>query len=296
MPYKRRFGIVCIIDALGIKTSTILDCGKFLNTRKEIIKNTLLRWAVASSHEEDSGNNSKVDIFIQSFADNVVIAVEMKEFSSVSGVMKFPSKNAEADALFYGMWLERISYILGDLLRDALINNIVFRGALSAGEYLLDRKSNSVLGPVVNDVANWYESFNANGIILTPHASSIIDLLATQRTVRKSIIKSKIPFKDKSLKDQYVVNWPNAFLKGNYSKENIEIVLKKFLLARTGLVIPPGTESKYEYLDTFFNEVINRNLTIASTRFGALKSGPTDVHFFIQAPHKLSECSTYRRT
>jgi hypothetical protein len=162
MPYKSRFGIVSILDALGIRTSTIMDCSKFLTTRTEIVNKTLQRWAIASSHEEGSGNNSKVDIYIQSFADNVVIAVEMKEFSSVSGKMTFPSNNLEANDLFYGMWIERTAYVLGDLLRDALIQNIIFRGALSFGEYLIDKKSNSILGPAVNDVANWYEAFDTN--------------------------------------------------------------------------------------------------------------------------------------
>jgi GNAT superfamily N-acetyltransferase len=37
------------------------------------------------------------------------------------------------------------------------------------------------------------------------------------------------------------------------------------------------------------NDTKELRLTIASTRFGALKPGPTYVYFFIQAPHKLSE-------
>ncbi|MBE3094342.1 MAG: hypothetical protein IMZ52_04870 [Actinobacteria bacterium] len=254
---KKCYGVIAMVDALGTRNYSLDECINFLEKRQELIQRSFQRWEVASSHAKESKNNSKKKIHFLSFADTLIVAIEMLEFSSKSDKIKFPSGNLEADSLFYGMWLERLSWVMGDLLRDGLIEKIVFRGAISVGEYLFDRESKSILGPTMNDVANWYEAFDCNGIILTPHASLIIEYLATKRKYFDSIIKTEIPFKNNTTKECYVVNWPNSFCRGDYSDENIKKATNTFLSSLTQLTIPSGAEDRYKVAQSFFNEVIS---------------------------------------
>ena len=136
------YGIITMIDSLGTRGLTIEQCINFFRIRQDLIEKSLFRWEAASNHSPETKNTSKVKIYIQSFADTVVLAVEMKEFGSVHGQLTFPTGYIETDNLFYGMWLERLAYVLGDLIRDALYKKVVFRGAMAAGEFIIHEKSN----------------------------------------------------------------------------------------------------------------------------------------------------------
>lgn len=258
MAFKRRYGIVAIVDALGMRSATIQDSERFLNVRRQLVKSSFQRWPVASGHEADTGNDSNTSIYFQSFADTLIVAVELMEFSSEHGKTKFPTASKEADALFYGMWIERLSYVLGDLLRDAMTSGVVFRGALTSGQYILDKRSNSILGPAINDVVSWYESFESTGIILTPHASMVIDYVSLHRKLLSSVTKTELFLKSNQKINQYVVNWPNAFLKGDYSEENKKKAWNHFRFVLTQLAIPRGTEQKYYSAEGFFREILDR--------------------------------------
>ncbi|HUX13998.1 MAG TPA: hypothetical protein VMW87_13285 [Spirochaetia bacterium] len=260
MGYKRRHGVVAVIDALGMTNATLEVYDHFLQARNELVKKSFQRWPIASGSAAETRNESKTNIYFHSFVGTLIIAVELLEFSSESGKVSFPTDSEESDALFYGMWMERLSSILGDLLRDALMKGIVFRGALTAGEYIIDKKSNSILGPAINDAVAWYKAFDSTGIILTPHASTIVDYLRLHRDIWRSIVKTSLMLKGDRRIEQYVVNWPNAFLKGDDSEEDISESNEQFRLVLTQLEIPKGTEQKYYSAINFFNEVIDRKL------------------------------------
>lgn len=253
------YGIVTMIDALGTRGFSIEQCKDFFKVRQDLIENSLYRWQVASHHSSKSYNTSKVKIYIQSFADTLILAVEMKEFGSVHGNLKFPTGFNETDNLFYGMWLERLAYVLGDLIRDALYQKIVFRGAMSVGEYIIHEDSNSILGPAIIDAARYYEKFESIGIILTPNSSAVIDNLSKQRSPWLSLIKSEIPFKDKKQREVYVINWPNAFCKEDYSEIKVKKVKKDFQKIMSELHIPSGTEQKYNTANELFERVYREN-------------------------------------
>ena len=101
------YGIIAMIDALGTRGLTIEQCLDFFQIRQDLIAESLFRWEAASNHSSETENASKVKIYIQSFADTIVLAVEMKEFESIHGKVSFPTGYIETDNLFYGMWLER---------------------------------------------------------------------------------------------------------------------------------------------------------------------------------------------
>jgi len=249
------FAIVTMIDALGVRGFSVEKCVDFFKLRQELIDKSLFRWKVASKHDID-GNNSKINFYTQSFADTLVFAIEMTEFESKHGKTSFPTGNNEADNLFYGMWLEKIAYVLGDLIRDSLYNKVIFRGAMAAGEYIIHEESNSILGPAVVDVARHYEAFESIGIILTPTSSVLIDNLTKHRNPWSSLTKTTINFKNNREDDIYVVNWPNAFCKENYSKEVIEIAKKDFYEILASIEIPEQAEAKYNSAKKFFEKIL----------------------------------------
>ena len=250
------YGIIIMIDALGTRGLTIEQCFDFFRIRQDLIEDSLFRWKAASNHSRETNNTSEVKIYVQSFADTIVLAVEMKEFGSVHGNCTFPTGYIESDNLFYGMWLERIAYVLGDLIRDGLYKKVVLRGAMAAGEYIIHEKSNSVLGPTVVDVAKHYEEFESIGVILTPTSSAIIDNLAKSRQPRTSLRKTSIPFKNNQQNDLYAVNWPNAFCKEDYSEEAINKAKKDFGDILSEIEIPQSAEEKYKTAKSFFDMMI----------------------------------------
>ncbi len=52
---------------------------------------------------------------------------------------------------------------------------VLLRGAVSVGEYV--RSDNSILGPAVKEVADWYEKSEWMGVVATPSCENVINKL-----------------------------------------------------------------------------------------------------------------------
>lgn len=75
---------------------------------------------------------------------------------------------------------------------------------------------------------------------------------------------------------------------GNYGDHSVMIIIVPEL--NLEVVLIGNINNDIEILKEYIIPSVNtKNLSIASTRVSALRSGPTGAHFFIQAPRKLSE-------
>jgi len=253
-------GVVIMIDALGTRGFTIEKCKEFLIARSELMKISDPRWIAASSHSENSGNSSVIEMHTMSFADSLIMAIEMKGFASKHGKMNFPTGENDIDNIFYGLWMRKISYLLGDFIRDAIKKQIAFRGAMSFGEFILHKESCSLLGPAINDVAYWYETLDSFGIILTPYASDIFRWLKDKEKVDTphktftkepdSVVSAILPIKNKTQNkitemELFSVNWPNAYC--HYKSQAIDKEIAKKQLLDDIARIDKTSSSKHKY-------------------------------------------------
>ena len=95
---------------------------------------------------------------------------------------------------------------------------------------------------------------------MTPQSSEIIDSLAKSREPWPSLKKTTIPFKNNQQNDLYIVNWPNAFCKEDYSDDAINIAKNDFLKILSEIEIPRSAEKKYQTAKSFFNMILKTSI------------------------------------
>lgn len=90
--------------------------------------------------------------------------------------------------------------LIHSIYRTLIINEskIFLRGAMSYGEFLLDLEENIVMGPALNEAAEWYESTDWIGVILTPSAEFALRSIIEDHKdtiLDNTYIEYNIPFK-----------------------------------------------------------------------------------------------------
>lgn len=155
--------------------------------------------------------------------------------------------------------VKQFSQRLRAFLMHSLENKILFRGALSAGEfYRVDNSTNTIMGPAVSDAAAWFEQSDWMGIHATPHTTMFIQSLLQQADAVDEhdslLIDYKVPLKGRSPLQLKVINWPKAFyVKGlKPSGGPARAMLLSFLSRYQN---PVGTEMKYFNTISFFDHV-----------------------------------------
>jgi len=249
---KKRFGFVAILDALGTKNKDFKSILKFLNNNLLVLslfKNNfgeLLR-KITVINERDNREN-KLDFF--AFQDTIIITFDVN------------NKN---------FLLEYLNYF-GTLVQyhvsSSFINHILFRGAISFGEYY-EYSNHFYFGEAINEAAEWYEQPDFIGVITTPQLTKLanllfqkldenqIDLTKFDRVkFRELFVLTNAPTKKCDI-ECYTVTWPLALSYqntlpedniglNNNAHEVFKLLIKKF-------DIPIGSESKYINTNQFVN-------------------------------------------
>jgi hypothetical protein len=259
-------GIVVIMDAVGTKDLNTEGCIKFFETRSQLLNELSANCQAIIRGKPTSRVKYDFVHHLVSFADTVVLAIEIKGFTRKRGSLAFPTGNPEDDLAWYGACVRKISPVLSRFIRNGLSRGMAFRGALSIGEFIVDEKSSSILGPAINDAAQWYDQFSGFGINLTPHTALAIasitnnekELYKDEFKENKECIFTDITLKDNSKIKMYSINWPSAY----YTDQEKSLTAFKsksiFLKDIFGFNIPIGTENKYNSAIDFFMEVIEK--------------------------------------
>ncbi|RJO60557.1 MAG: hypothetical protein C4542_08865 [Dehalococcoidia bacterium] len=223
-----RHGFVAILDALGMKTSTIEDSKNFIRVRSNLVK----------SLEESS------DILKSRFGEEMR-ALRMPRYLGYSDMLIIIWETSEYEITSI---IPYLSELISSVFVVGLTNNVLWRGAVSYGQFLLYK--GSLLGPAVSDAASWYEECNWIGIVTTPklgfHVSMVEEEMKTggkkPKTVREELrcVFYNVPLKDGSSSMLWVPDWPTAW---NHRCVGKEIDCKKELFEVFGTF----TTSKREY-------------------------------------------------
>jgi hypothetical protein len=252
---KEDFGIVAMIDALGVSNYNIEECKKFIVDLKSInsLNNEFYEFL---SYEEKTGlsSNTMKNIKTSQFGDTIVLAWPIEDTINLDNLL-----------IAY-----TIAANLSGIILHGLICKIPFRGAISVGKYVWDNENMRILGPAVADANNWCNTADWLGIMFTPNAclwlSSQIEnevnheKAAILKVINTFICKYHVPLKgtnniQNNFEKLFVVGWPAFFYymkirKGNsIASLNPQQIFYKLLF---DIPMPKGTESKYENTKKFF--------------------------------------------
>jgi len=236
-----QFGIVAILDALGVSSYSITEAQDFLSQKDllldEIINKTSPEIAAVVNQymlkPEDGCECPSPDIAV--FGDTIILCWATK--TEDIAIKIFPG----------------VSLILQRIIAVGILRGILLRGAVSIGQYLGDGKS-TILGPAISDAYSWSEEADWFGIILTPHFRLVLGYMLENdafgvKTDAWAVLYP-VPLHNK-IKEFFVIAWPAHFLSFPIPGGGLTTYAGLCKLLSTKPV-PKGTESKYENTLAFF--------------------------------------------
>lgn len=231
---KTKFGAIAILDALGVSNYTIEQSIEYVKKIKQLHKTILQTSSFIAEKIE-----VKRDTFIAHFGDTVLFAIE-------------EDANDQMKAL------RTMGLLVQNYFCEALQNDLLLRGSISFGSYMLDKKKNIVLGPAVSDAAAWYNAANWAGIIATPRTTlkykmddlHLGDLNPTKESA-SPLISYNVPMKDGKTMELMALNWPKKYAISFPKAE------KELLRRLTNFSIPRGTEAKYQNTVNFLKHSVD---------------------------------------
>ena len=175
MPQTEKKGYVVMLGVLGFK--------EFIARRKDFdffenwssIKTKLLD--VKSKYESmfnDYDIKAKADVLCLS--DTLMFCLSFEEEN------KLP-----ASAL-----ITILPGILDMFLYDQFKERVFFRGAISFGTYMCDMANNIAMGEAINEAADWHESTDWMGVILTPSAKYALEQLLLDTNLINNEVETQI--------------------------------------------------------------------------------------------------------
>lgn len=186
--YSPTYGVVCLVDALGAKNFSDDETVNFLESRRVIRK--AMDDKVADQVSSRSIKTPKIALF----NDTIVIAIECE-----------PDCEEERHAI------TAMAVIVRKLISDGIARGIWFRGAIGVGKFFADLENDTIIGQAVSDAANWYESSNFVGCVLTPRLAFVLKkhLQNDEPSGKGVYMPYHVSTKD-GIKEMLCVNWPLA--------------------------------------------------------------------------------------
>jgi hypothetical protein len=233
-----QFGIVAVLDALGVSSYSIDEARKFISQKDQLLEElkklepeftAIAKQFLLIPGEDVSPPNITV------FGDTLVLDWNTQTVDK--SVKLFPI----------------VALYLQHIVVKGMLNGILFRGAISIGEYLSDGKS-TILGPAMSDAYSWSEETDWFGVIFTPHFRMVLGYMLentalTVKTENWCVLYSEVPFHN-AKKEFFVISWPALVLAVPTGDSITSYAgLCKILSNKP---IPKGTESKYENTLVFF--------------------------------------------
>lgn len=228
---KEKFGLVILLDALGASAFTSDQIKTFLSTRSEV--NSIVKGLARQIPKEVKLGNP----VIFTFGDTLVITIPI--------TLKADVQKQITIAIL----------LMRRYLFHSLLHKVLFRGAFSIGHYIVDPRSNTVMGEAVSDAAQWYERADWMGLSSTPKTNTEIEYHLGDEALDdfKYLFKYPVPMKSGAEMELYCISWPGAFFDKTIRKMTTEPSPRKwFLSLLKDLSYPATASAKYEHAKEFF--------------------------------------------
>ncbi|MEN6610815.1 MAG: hypothetical protein ABFC24_08225 [Methanoregulaceae archaeon] len=229
------FGFVAILDALGISNYKLEEASKFL-----INKNALLQELESHNLEITDYINKNILPSPNNIAFPKGVISTFGDTIIVHWIIDPKIVNWVAPGIF--LWLQRA-------IVRGIYHNILLRGAVSFGDYLVDGDA-SILGPALADAYAWSEQADWFGVLLTPNCKFAMSNFFDNPDLSEinygredwCVLYPEVPLHD-GIKPMIVVSWPQFFLETANKNLDGSVI---FSLLLGAFSIPKGVESKYE--------------------------------------------------
>ncbi|MFA5148850.1 MAG: hypothetical protein WC491_06980 [Candidatus Omnitrophota bacterium] len=245
---KSKFGIIALFDALGARSASVDASIKYLNAVKHLQKEIISTLRLTLKGEFKSKSQAKIfrDLKPRFFGDSILMTYYVKD------VRKF-------DKYFI-----RIAFIIRCLIADAIDKGILFRGAISIGQYM--ESKDVALGPAIVDAADWYDKMNQAGVMLTPSASTylkaeLVKIHGENYNENRPVdwlILEDIPLNNGNSIRAYVLNWPQSAININCAIDN-KPPLMWFYNRMRKIPVSFGSEEKHKNTEEFFKKEVKYN-------------------------------------
>jgi hypothetical protein len=236
---EEQFGIVLMIDVLGVSRYTLEECKQFVINQKDFLD--MIDKMQGIFEKSPCIKYSR----IVTFGDTIVICWPIKEEEQIPP---------------FGI-IHLIGTELIHIIHWGISKGLLFRGCLSVGKYIV--KTNTILGPAIFDANEWYNSADWFGIIFSPKSQLWLEStmesskLENEKTV-EDFIKNNVVFyevplvtPDKSVRTKkfWVSAWPFWYYN---IKDSSGTPLEKISKELFKLPLPKDAESKFKNSMDFF--------------------------------------------
>jgi len=168
--YTKQEGLVLLLDALGTKGIwRDKDPSLVLDNWEQVVDTLVI--------DVEASKKRGIDFRYNAFSDTLIITMTGKTKEEL---------------------LNEASVIVSALVSFCICFGVYFRGCISIGNFY--RSERMILGPAIDEAAQYYEKANWVGVFVTPSSYSI---LKKQEEVKKSpnlFIKYDVPFHNGSYK------------------------------------------------------------------------------------------------
>jgi hypothetical protein len=247
-------GFVAILDALGVSNYTIKEAVEFNRKKIQLLKE--LNEANSQNRENfeyvSSILNAKYglkinypEMTVTTYGDSIIISWKIDDGITPEFVLPVVAIWIE-NAIFWGLY-----------------HDILLRGAISIGEYLIDNSeiiniasNTTIIGPAIADANTWAQEADWFGVILTPNCQiRLTKMLEAQSPVIMPIellfVKYSVPLRNnQGEKTLYAISWPSLFFRP--PKGLAALGSDGFTKQLSKFDIPKGKESKYKNSIGFF--------------------------------------------
>ena len=230
---KENYGIVVLMDALGMQNATIPESMHFINFLKDEAEGVSLFLSGSTESSELREHFEKIKPIVRTFGDTFLITWSIPSESNIK------------------TYLEAISFTVAVIICNGIDKGILVRGALSIGQYL--ESDTTIIGPVITDAASWHEQADWFGCITTPNCTQHVNSLSLEGETFDSLIEYKVPLKSKKQIKLWCVDWP-FIMKGVKEVDP----LKWYYKSISKLPIPLGVENKYINTEVFIKYCSSR--------------------------------------
>ena len=197
-------GVVVFLDALGTKTVwSRSEPSEYIKAWESVIGSIRKN---AKKYDKVTKNDAELPkLNIIAFSDTIILSLS----HNLDKLKEDPSLfHLNLSNLFIGT-------ILGYPLYKAIIEEgIYLRGVISSGEFYV--KKSMIIGPAVEEAAEWYEKPEWFGVSTTPSATYAIEFLRengglSDEYINEFFISYPVPMKNGSTLESYAVLWPKEF-------------------------------------------------------------------------------------
>lgn len=150
---EAHYGVIVVLDALGVSEFDLAKCREFIEKRDKIVEG--LKKILSPKWEKQFKEN----------LGQIILRPNISIFQD-SIILWWPEQKEKALPFFFGA-----SQYVAAIINVAIDERIFLRGAISVGEFIYDESPGSItiIGPAVSDAFYFHDIAVWIGVIQTPH-------------------------------------------------------------------------------------------------------------------------------